>query len=146
MGAHAQALGNTRPTAATVLGGIGRWHSNHLTPSVHCFGFKDDAKCRPARITDALAELSIPYHVGDPQIFEVDRVEVAYEGVGGLVMEVGALALHFLLLARPQLDRLLAALAALLAPGDAALGFLEPFLRFAVMARVVDRVTLSGDD
>src|SRR5262249_44570859 len=109
-------------------------------------GFKDDAKCRPARITDALAELSIPYHVGDPQIFEVDRVEVAYEGVGGLVMEVGALALHLLLLARPQLDRLLAALAALLAPGDAALGFLEPFLRFAVMARVVDRVTLSGDD
>src|SRR5262249_836146 len=96
--------------------------------------------------TDALAEMSIPYQVSDPHIFEVDRVEVAYECVGGLVMEVGALALHFLMLARQQLDRLLAALAARLAPGDAALGFLEPFLRFALMGGVVYRVTLSGDE
>ncbi len=34
-------------------------------------------KLRPARVTDALGQVVVPYHVGDLQVFEIDRVVLA---------------------------------------------------------------------
>ena len=74
MGAHTQALGYALPTAATILGGVLGGNRGHPTPGACCLGFEDGTERRPARITDALGEMVVPYHVGDPQVFEIDRV------------------------------------------------------------------------
>ena len=89
MGAHAQPFGHTRPTAATVLAGVGGGHRDDPTPGACCLGFEDGTELRPARIADALGEVTIPYHVGDPQIFEIDGVVLAQQRQRGLVVEVG---------------------------------------------------------
>ena len=96
----------------------------------------------PSPHRDALGEVVIPHHVGDPQIFEGDGVVVAYQMERGLVVEVGALALHRLMrLAKPG-DRFSAPLAALLAFGDAARRFGELLLTPAVVAWVLYHCTI----
>ncbi len=89
MGMHTQTLGDARPTAATVLAGIGGWHGDNPTPGACCRGFEDGTELRPTRIADALGEVVIPYHVGDPQVFEIDRVVLAQQCQRGFVMEIG---------------------------------------------------------
>ena len=99
MDAHAQTLGHTLPTAATVLRGISGWHSDDPTPGACCPGFEDGAESRPARIADAPGEVTVPDHAGDPQIFEIDGVVLAEQGKRRLVVEVAALS-HALRFAR----------------------------------------------
>src|SRR5689334_7300306 len=95
--AHAQAFLHPRPAVATVLAGIVWRDRDHLTASVHCFALKDGAKRAPARITDALAEAVVPYHVRYPQVFEIDGVVLSQEPQCRFVMEVRALSLHLLM-------------------------------------------------
>ena len=93
MCAHAQGFRYAFPTTATVLRGIGGWHRDDLTPGACCLGFEDAAERCPARITDALGEMTIPYHIGDPQIFESRSCRTAQQETRRLVMEIGPLAL-----------------------------------------------------
>src|SRR5579859_3469333 len=97
VGAHAQRLGYARPTAATVLRGIGGWHGDNPTPGACCLGFEDGPELRPARISEALSQVMVPDHVSDPQIFQGDGVVLAQEIQRGLVVEVRALSLHRLM-------------------------------------------------
>jgi hypothetical protein len=71
-------------------------------------------------------------HIGDLQRFVIDRVELAHELERCLVLEVLPLPLHLLMRSSKQLDRLPAAIAALLAPRHFALGCFEAALRLAV--------------
>src|SRR5581483_7827060 len=146
MGAHAEALGYARPTAATILAGIGGWHGDDPTPGACCLGFEDGTELRPARITDALGEMAVPYHVGDPQIFEIDGVVLAQQHERRLVVEVRALALHLLMRLAKAAHRLAAPFAALLAAAHPFVGLGELLLRFAVVTRILDRFPISGDE
>jgi hypothetical protein len=64
-----------------------------LTPGACCLGFKDGTERCPARITDALGQVMIAYHVGNPQIFQVDGVVLPEQGERRLVVKVRPLAL-----------------------------------------------------
>src|SRR6476660_9910076 len=97
MGAHTQRLGHALPASTTVLRRERGWHSYNSTPGACCLGFEAGPKRRPAGIADALGEVRGADHVGHPQIFERDRVVLAQQVQGGLVVEVLSLALHPLL-------------------------------------------------
>jgi len=77
MGTNAQTLWHSFATAATILAGIVGRNRKHLTPGACCLGFEDATELAPRRITDALGEVFVPYHIGDLQIFEVDGIVVA---------------------------------------------------------------------
>src|SRR5258707_15624339 len=114
MGAHAQRFGYARPTRATVLAGV-RWRDRHdPTPGPCCLGFEEAAELRPAGIAEALAERAVPYQVGDPQVFEVERVVRAHEGERHLVVEVAPLPPDVLMGFGEQHHGLLPTVAALL--------------------------------
>ena len=83
-------LGTRPPTAAAVLRGVSGWHGDDPTPGACCHGFEDGAESRPARIADAPGEVVIPYHAGDPQVFQIDRVVGSEQGERRLVVEVRA--------------------------------------------------------
>ena len=100
---------------------------------------------RPARIADALGEVMVPDHIGDPQIFEIDRVVLAHEIQRGLVVEVGALALQRLMRPLEVAHRFAPALAAFLAARDTLIGLGELLFTPAVVARVLDRFPVSGE-
>jgi hypothetical protein len=121
MGAHTQRLWDARSTAATVLAGKGRGHGYNPTPGACCLGFEDATKRRPTSITDALGKVMVSYHVGDLQVFEVNGVVGSEQMQRGLMMEVGALALHRLMRPLKQSDRLAPTVAALLATAHDAL-------------------------
>ena len=130
MRAHAQTLLHERATAATRLAGIGRIHRDHPTPSVHCFGFEDGAKLRPAGITDALGQVVVPYHIGDLQVFQIDRVVGPEQRQRRLVVEVLSLASHPLMRLGQQGHRL--------APRHTSVRGLEGALGLSVPARIED--------
>src|SRR5690348_917250 len=145
MRAHAQALRHARPAARTVLAGIRGWHGDDLTASVCCFALKDAAERRPAGITDALAEMTVPHHVGHPQIFEVDHVVGPDECQGRLVVKVAPLPPHVLVPLGKDTYGFLTALALFLAARDAPLGLLERLFPLPVMTWVLYRVASGGD-
>ncbi len=127
--------------------------ASHPTPGAHCRGFEDAAERGPAGIADALGEAAIPPPIGDPQIFEGDGVVGAQQGQRGLVVEVAPLPREVLVRLGEQRDRLLAACAALLAACAALLAAAHAPLRLrqfllapAVVARMLDRITLGGDE
>ena len=60
--------------------------------------------------------------------------------------ESRAVAAHLLVFLGKHLHGLAAARAALLATGDTTLGFLQLPLRLAIVPRIVDRITLGGDE
>ena len=140
-------LGHARPTAATILAGVGGRHGDDPTPGACCLGFEDGAELRPTRIEMLLAEVTVPYHVGDPQIFEVNRVVLAQaasvRSCGGS-RRAGAAPSDAALAS--QLDRLAPAVAPLLAARDTTLGLGELLLTTPVVARVLDRLPLRGDE
>src|SRR5258708_11236478 len=131
------------PTAATVLAGIGRWHGYDSTPSVCCFGFEDGTELRPTGIRDALGQAVVPYHVGDPQVFEIDRVVLLDQLQGFLVVEVLSLPLHLQVRFRQERDRLAAAMAPFLAPRHAPLRRLEPPFGFTIPAWITDVLAIG---
>src|SRR5262249_37052846 len=74
-------------------------HGDDSTASVHCCAFEEGRERRPARISDALSEVVIAHHAGNPQVFKIHRVVGAQRMQRGLVMEVAPLPTHFLMLA-----------------------------------------------
>src|SRR5260370_7537853 len=94
------------PTAATVLAGVGRRHGDDSTPSGYCFGFEDGPELRPARIRAARGQAVVPYHVGDLQVFEIDRVVGGNERERGLVVELPSLPLPLFMRFRYDRNRL----------------------------------------
>src|SRR5258708_4797121 len=123
MGTHAQRLGHTLPASATVLRRKRGRHSYDSTPGPCCLGFEDGAKRRPTSIADALGQVTVPCQVGDPQVFEIDRVVQQEQRQRGLVVKVCALSLHPLVRPLETAHGLAAALAPLLATTDAPLRF-----------------------
>lgn len=119
MGAYAQAFGHTLSTARTVLAGERGWHGDNSLAGACCLAGEDGAELRPARIRDAFGEVLIVAHVGHPQLFESDSVVGAEQIQRRLRLEVAALAGNLLVLPLQELHGLAAALAALLAAGDA---------------------------
>jgi hypothetical protein len=134
MGAHTQRLGHALPAATTVLRRERGRHRDHSTPGACCLGFEDGTECGPAGITDALGQVSVAHQVGDPQIFELDRVVQPEQRQRGLVVKVGVVPLHRLVRPLQVAHSRAAALAALLATRTAALGLLQAPLRMAVVA------------
>src|SRR5258708_837049 len=111
MGTHAQALGHTRPTATTVLAGVLCGDRYYPLAGPYCLACEDATEPRPAGIADALSQVVIPQHIGDLQIFQVNRVVLAQQGQRGLVVVIGALAFDVLMGLRQQCHGLLAAVA-----------------------------------
>src|SRR5262249_21233031 len=116
------------------------------TPGACCLGFKDGTKCCPASITDAFGQVAVAYHVGDPQIFQINRVVGTEKYQCGLVVKVGALPADVLMLRGQQLAGLLAALAALLALGDALLSLGKLLFRLPIVAWARYQVSLRCDE
>jgi hypothetical protein len=145
-GTHTQALRYAFPTAATILRGIGGWYGDDSTPGACCLGFEDGAELRPARVTDGLGKAPIPHQVGDPQVFEIDRVVLAQQRQRGFVMEVGALALDVLMRLAELGDGFAPSLAALLAASDAAVRFDQLLLPAPIVTGILHRQPISGDE
>src|SRR5258708_6822590 len=116
MGTHAQALGHTRPTATTVLAGVLCGDRYYPLAGPYCLACEDATEPRPAGIADALSQVVIPQHIGDLQIFQVNRVVLAQQGQRGLVVVIGALAFDVLMGLRQQCHGLLAAGSSPLSP------------------------------
>jgi hypothetical protein len=83
--------------------------------------------------------------VANLEVFEIDRVVLAYEGEGGLVVEVAALALDLLMLLGAPPHRLPPAFATLLATGHTSLGDLQSPLGCTMVAWVVYVVSVRRD-
>ena len=79
VGTDTQGLGDTLPTAATILAGVLRRDRNHALTGARRLEFKGGPKLRPARITDALGETRVPYHVADLQIFQIEPIVLVNE-------------------------------------------------------------------
>ncbi len=88
----------------------------------------------------------IPYHVGDLQIFEVDRVVLAQQPERRLVVEVEPLAFDVLMRPLKQPNGLASAVAALLAAGDDPLRFLQALLTTAMQARILHHGAIRRDE
>jgi hypothetical protein len=119
VGAHAQALGHARPTAAAILAGVLSGDRHHPTPGACCLGFEDGPDLRPARSADALGAVALPHHSGAPQVFERDGGVVPQQWERRLVVEVAARARHRLMRPLEVAHRFAAALTALLATAEA---------------------------
>ena len=100
--------------------------------SICCFELQDAQECGPARVGDRLGEVVILDHVGRLQILMIDRVVVANEREGRLVVEVLPLTLHLQMRLGQQVHCFAAAIAALLAPRHTTLGRFERPLGFAI--------------
>ena len=85
----------------------------------------------------AFGQVMVPYQLGDPQIFQRDRVIRCEQHACRLVREVTSLALDRLLLAPQQRSSFLAAFAASLAPADPTLCPDELLVCLAVRARII---------
>jgi hypothetical protein len=125
-----------RATARAPLAGKRRVDRNDSLPGTRSLEGEDGEELPPAGIRDALGESMVLHHVADPQIFVIDDIVLARQRAGFFVLEVPPLPPHVLMRLGEQLDRLSAALTALLPPGDAALRLGEPLLRRAVVPRV----------
>jgi len=125
---------------------VARRRLDDSTPGACCLGFEEGTECGPAGIADALGQVTVAYQVGDPQVFESDRVVQQEQRQRGLVVKVGALPLHRLLSPLEVAYSLAAALAALLALRDAARCLLQLPLRIAVGAWVRYDCPSGGDE
>src|SRR5215469_17057677 len=122
MGPHAQALGHTLPAVRTLLAGVVCRNRAHSLAGTCCLACEDGAKLGPTRVADALGEIGIAHQITDLQVFEKDHVVVPQQRKRGLVVEVPSLPLDPLMPALEQGDGLAAAVTALFATRDAALG------------------------
>ena len=87
-------------------------------PALRSLESEDGQERAPPRIGDALGEVVVLDHVGDPQVFVIDHVVRLHQREGFLVVEVAALAGDVLMRLGQQRDGLAPPVAALLASGD----------------------------
>ena len=90
--------------------------------------------------------MAIPQQGGDPQVFQMDGVVGAQQRQCRRVVEVGPPSLHRLVCAGKTRDGLAAAVAALLAAGDAALRLRHPLLPPPMVARVLHDLAVRRDE
>src|SRR5262245_43621704 len=100
MGAHAQPLCETRPTATASLRGERRVSGYSSLASARCLARESGAELAPASNAGALGQTVVAHQVGDSQTFQMEGVVVAQQRQRGLMVEVPPLPLHLLLLAR----------------------------------------------
>ena len=100
MGTNGERLLYSFPTPATVLGGVLCRQRYHSLPGACCLESEDGTECCPARIADAFGEVTVPHHVGDLHIFQIDHVILAYQSERCLVVEVVSLAPYALMFLR----------------------------------------------
>src|SRR5215831_6992128 len=74
--------------ARTGLRGERRRHGYDRLPSLYRFERQDGQEPTPARIADALGEVVILDQVGRLQLFVIDRVALAHQRQGRLMVEV----------------------------------------------------------
>jgi hypothetical protein len=74
--------------------GIDRYHS---LPSIRSFEREDGQERAPSGVGDRLRQAVSADHVGNPQVFVIDRVECLDQLVSFLVMDVAPLAGNVLL-------------------------------------------------
>jgi hypothetical protein len=67
--------------------------------------------CDQPGITDALGEMAVPEHVGHLRVFVIDHIVLSNKRQRRLVVNVGALALYFLMRLGEQCGRLAPAMA-----------------------------------
>src|SRR5215469_13626427 len=156
MGTHGETLLDPLPTAAAILGGIGRWDGYDSTASICCFAFEDGSELCPPSVIDRCVEASLctgpigpiapvaiglglrpTSQVGHLQVFQIDRVILAHQGERRRVVEVRALPAYRLMLLGQEMSRLLATFAPLLPSGHPALGLLQGALGSAVVPGIL---------
>ena len=91
-------------------------------------------KRTPPRIADALGQVVVPHHVGDPQVFVIDYVVRLDQLAGFSVMEVTALVADVLMGFRQERHRFASTVAPPLAPRYPALTLRQIGFGFAVVA------------
>src|SRR5215469_614768 len=96
VGTYRETFRHALATAAAILAGERGWHGDNSFASVHCFAFEDGPERCPPRIRDALGEMFVPYHVGDPQLFEIEGIVGSEHIECGLRVKVGALPPYLL--------------------------------------------------
>src|SRR5262249_12068110 len=102
-GANSMRFLHSFATCPTVLRGVVRGHHSHLFTGACCLVLKGGADLSPAGIRTALGQRSLLHPSGDLQVFERDRVGVAYQVERHLVVKVLALASHLLMLLSDRL-------------------------------------------
>src|SRR5262249_36561909 len=114
--------------------------------SACCLVLKCGAELAPAGITDAFAEMMVPYQIGDPQDFARDDIILAHQRKRRLVVEVAPRSAHLVMVFGDQHARLLATPTALLAARQTLLGFGEAFRSSSVVTRVLHDLAVGGDE
>src|SRR5262249_50734891 len=79
MGTPAQALLHARSAATAILAGIGGFHQDHSLASPFCLAREHSTELCPARVRDGLGQVTVPHQVGDPQVFEIEHIILAYQ-------------------------------------------------------------------
>src|SRR5262249_33760271 len=139
MGAHAQALLDARPAVATVLAGRGGLYQHDSLPGAHCLVGKGGTEPRPARIRVGLAEMPVPYQIGDPQVFQIGGVAGPELCQRGLVVEVLPPPSDFLVMPGHQPRSLVPAFAPLLPTREGFPGFALLLFHCAVVTGTRNR-------
>jgi hypothetical protein len=97
MPADRQTVGDDDAAARAQLAGECRINRYRSLPGACSLESEDGEKLPTACITDALSEMVIPDHAGNPQVLMIDRVVGLDQGERRLVVKVLPLAAHFLL-------------------------------------------------
>src|SRR5215467_12395153 len=159
--AYAEAPLHALATPATVLGGVPWGDHFHSLAGPFCLAGEDPSEGRPPRVLDRPVETSLAAsprvcipaaadwfgggtarHVGDLQVFEIDHVIVAHQGVRRLVVTVAALPLGLLVLLGALPHHLPPSLAARLAAGHTTVCRLQRALDFSVMTGILNVMPL----
>jgi hypothetical protein len=115
-------------------GGEGGIHRLHSLPGSSRLESEDGPTRTPTNNADALGQMVVPHHAGDPQVFVIDYVVRLDERTGFSVMEVTALVADVLVGFRQERHRFTPAVAPLLAPRHPALALRQIPLGAPVLA------------
>jgi hypothetical protein len=163
--ANAQTLVDALATSAAVLRGV-RWrHRFHSLAGACCLESEDREEGAPSSVLKAFVEASFlrgpvvlvaailvllwcgtAAQIGRRDRLHVDGVVPAHQRQRRRVVEVAPLAAHVLMPLGTPAHGFRAALTALLAARDMLLGFLQCFLRFALVARIRNRLPIRRDE
>src|SRR5262249_24118765 len=137
MRAHAQTCLDVLSPSVAVLRREARGHSDHLMTSSLSLLFKEVEERAPTGVVKALRERGVLHHPPHLQGFDPTTAVSRCIVLRRLAMEVASLATDLAVLTRPLALGLAPALTALLAAAHPPLRLRQPFLSFAVVARVL---------
>lgn len=143
MGAHAQAFLDVLPTLAAPLRREARGHSDDLMTGSFSLVFQDTEKRAPTGVVNTLGEMVAAHHPTDVQVFHTDMTVSLGIVLGGLEMEVAALATDLEMLVCYFSAGLAAAMTSVLATAHGALSVCQAFLPSTIVAWVLDRAAFG---